>query len=112
MVAVKNGIHHSMIHLKLTQGGGTFVEVVLQGRRVLIGSYYLHPSLHRAQAAAALSQLEVLTLNYDSVIIGGDLNALMDSTKNLIGNEVESFIMYCGHQNRNSVAGPPWTTSL
>jgi hypothetical protein len=98
MVAVKNGIHHSMIHLKLTQGGGTFVEVVLQGRRVLIGSYYLHPSLHRAQAAAALSQLEVLTLNYDSVIIGGDLNARMDSSKNLIGKEVESFLMYSGYR--------------
>lgn len=62
-VAVKNGIQHSVVHFSLTIGFCTFVEVMDGGRKILIGSLYLHPGTPAVDTESALAQIEGLTSN-------------------------------------------------
>lgn len=92
-VAVKNGIQHSFVHFSLTFGFCTFVEVTDGGRKILIGSFYLHPSTNAVDTESAFTQMEGLTSQWDSVIIGGDFNAHFVVPMNSNGRGLESFLV-------------------
>lgn len=90
-VAIRHGIHHVQIHSSLTIGYGTFVEVDVAGEKALIGSFYLHGNSNHSNALAAFSELGKMCSDYDTALVGGDLNAHV-SPENVNGKGLDEFL--------------------
>lgn len=91
-IVVRTSISRAHVHSTLKIGFGTFLNVTVADRKILIGSFYLHPHHTNAAAKKALNELTRICSTYDTAIIGGDFNAHYRLPRNANGNALENFI--------------------
>lgn len=90
-IAVRTDISRTHVHNTLKVGFGTFIDISFAGKKILVGSFYLHNQT-TVNAETAYSELHNLCSTFKTAIIGGDFNAHTQLINNANGTALENYI--------------------
>lgn len=89
-IAISKKVHYEIVDIELSGVEATFVNIKINNENVLIGSLYIRPKTSTSSCETALGELVNKTAKWDTVILGGDLNAKINP-ENGIGKAVKRF---------------------